>query len=106
MARDMARPIAIVTEDLQWADPSTLELFALLVEEGVKSRLLLLYTARPEFRAPWPSLAHHTQIEVSRLSARNARSMIEESRPTTSSPTKRSRPSSNALAACHCSLRS
>jgi class 3 adenylate cyclase/tetratricopeptide (TPR) repeat protein len=77
-ARLWRSPLAIVTEDLQWADPSTLELFALLVQRGVKSRLLLLYTARPEFRASWPLLAHHTQIAVSRLSARNVRSMIEE----------------------------
>jgi len=71
-------PYTIVIEDLQWADPSTLELLALLVQQGVKSRLLLLFTARPEFRAGWPHLAHHTQIALGRLSALNARSMIED----------------------------
>ena len=41
----------IAIEDLHWADPSTLELLQLLVEQGTTARLLLLYTARPEFRA-------------------------------------------------------
>src|SRR6266849_1370361 len=49
-----AQPLAIATEDLHWADPSTLELIQLLVEQGATARLLLLYTARPEFHAQWP----------------------------------------------------
>ena len=40
----------IVIEDLHWADPSTLELIQLLGEQGATAKLLLLYTARPEFR--------------------------------------------------------
>jgi len=44
------QPIIIATEDLHWADPSTLELIQLLVEQGATGQLLLLYTARPEFR--------------------------------------------------------
>jgi class 3 adenylate cyclase/predicted ATPase len=71
-------PVAIVTEDLHWADPSTLELFALLGEQGATARLLLLYTARPEFRAQWSPRAHHTQISLNRLNAQNVRSMIAE----------------------------
>ena len=42
-----AQPLVIATEDLHWADPSTLELIQLLVEQGATARLLLLYTARP-----------------------------------------------------------
>jgi tetratricopeptide (TPR) repeat protein len=63
---------------LHWADPSTLELLQLLVEQGARARLLLLYTARPEFRVPWPLRAHHTQITLNRLSSRNVRTMVEE----------------------------
>jgi predicted ATPase len=48
-----AQPLVIVTEDLHWADPSTLELMQMLVEQGARSALLLLFTARPEFRAQW-----------------------------------------------------
>ena len=72
------QPLVVVTEDLHWADASTLELIQLLVEHGATARLLLLYTARPEFRAQWPIRAHHTQINLNRLSARNVRAMVEE----------------------------
>ena len=72
------QPLVIATEDLHWADPSTLELIQLMVEQGATSRLLLLYTARPEFHAQWPMRAHHTQITLNRLSAQSARAIIAE----------------------------
>jgi class 3 adenylate cyclase/tetratricopeptide (TPR) repeat protein len=75
---DRARPLVIAIEDLHWADPSTLELIQILVEQGAMSSLLLLYTARPEFRAQWPSRAHHTQITLNRLSVHDARTIIDE----------------------------
>jgi class 3 adenylate cyclase/tetratricopeptide (TPR) repeat protein len=73
-----AQPLVIATEDLHWADPSTLELTQLLVEQGTPARLLLLYTARPEFQAPWPMRAHHTQINLNRLNAGNVRMMVAQ----------------------------
>ena len=72
------QPTIIAIEDLHWADPSTLELLQLLVEQGTTARLLLLFTARPEFRAQWAPRTHHTQITLNRLSARNVRSMLGE----------------------------
>ena len=73
-----AQPLTIAMEDLHWADHSTLELIQLLVEQGASARLLLLYTARPEFHAQWPLRTHHTQINLSRLSVRNARTMVTQ----------------------------
>jgi class 3 adenylate cyclase/tetratricopeptide (TPR) repeat protein len=73
-----AQPLVIATEDLHWADPSTLELTQLLVEQGARARLMLLYTSRPEFRIQWPLRAHHTQITLNRLSAKNVRMMVRE----------------------------
>jgi class 3 adenylate cyclase len=70
------QPLIIATEDLHWADPSTLELIQLLVEQGATARLLLLYTARPEFHAPWPMRTHHTQITLNRLGSGNVRTMV------------------------------
>jgi len=63
---------------LHWADPSTLDLIQLLGEQGAVIPALLLYTARPEFRPQWPLRAHHTQITLNRLSARHARTMVEQ----------------------------
>jgi class 3 adenylate cyclase/tetratricopeptide (TPR) repeat protein len=72
------QPLVSVIEDLHWIDPSTLELIEVLVEQGTTARLLLLYTARPEFRVPWATRAHHTQMTLSRLSARHVRAMVGE----------------------------
>ncbi|MBV8054080.1 MAG: AAA family ATPase, partial [Deltaproteobacteria bacterium] len=72
------QPLTIAIEDLHWADASTLEVVQLLVEQGPTAPLLLLCTARPEFHPPWSLRAHHTQITLNRLSARNVREMIAQ----------------------------
>src|SRR5262249_22474166 len=59
------RPLVLLVEDLHWTDPSTLEFLSLLVDRTPP--MLLLLTARPDFRAPWPPHAHCTQLTVSRL---------------------------------------
>jgi class 3 adenylate cyclase/tetratricopeptide (TPR) repeat protein len=73
-----AQPLVIATEDLHWVDPSTLELIQLMVEQGATARLLLLYTARPEFHPPWTMRAHHMQITLNRLSAPDVRTIVGE----------------------------
>jgi hypothetical protein len=70
------QPLVMVVEDLHWLDPSTLELLYLLAEQGATVPLMLLYTARPEFRAQWPIRSHHTHITVNRLSAGDVREMV------------------------------
>ena len=50
----------------------------MLTEQGPTAPLLLLCTARPEFRPQWPLRAHHTQLTLNRLSARNVREMIAQ----------------------------
>jgi class 3 adenylate cyclase/tetratricopeptide (TPR) repeat protein len=70
------QPLVVVLEDLQWSDPSSLDLQQLTVEQNATVPMLLLYTARPEFRAPWPMRAHHTQITLNRLSRSQAREMV------------------------------
>jgi class 3 adenylate cyclase len=70
------QPLVIVVEDLHWVDPSTLELIQTLVEQGATAPLMLLCTARPEFRAPWPMRGHHALITLGRLSQRQTRDLV------------------------------
>jgi predicted ATPase len=70
------QPLVMASEDLHWLDPSTLELLQLLAEQGAPVPLMLLYTARPEFRVPWQMRTHHNQISLNRLSSRNVREMV------------------------------
>jgi predicted ATPase/class 3 adenylate cyclase len=73
-----AQPLIIAIEDLHWADPSTLELIQLLVEQGNTVPLFLLFTARPEFRSSWPLRSHHAQINLNRLNARDVRTIVTQ----------------------------
>ena len=68
--------MVILLEDLQWVDPSTLELQRFLVEQATTAPLLLLYTARLEFKAPWALRAHHTQLTLNRLPRRHVREVV------------------------------
>jgi class 3 adenylate cyclase/tetratricopeptide (TPR) repeat protein len=70
------QPTVVAMEDLHWVDPSTLELTQMLVEQAATAPLMLLLTARPEFRAPWPLRAHHAQITLNRLNDRQTREMV------------------------------
>lgn len=56
-ARAAIQPVMVVLEDLHWADPSTLELVGHFLQQKSAGRVLLLLTARPEFRPQW-SLEH------------------------------------------------
>ncbi|MBI4518977.1 MAG: AAA family ATPase [Deltaproteobacteria bacterium] len=49
------QPLVVLLEDLQWVDPSTLDLLQLLVQHVASAPMLLLLTARPEFDVPWLS---------------------------------------------------
>jgi tetratricopeptide (TPR) repeat protein len=76
IASAQVQPLVLVVEDLQWVDPSTLDLQELLAERGGDFPILLLYTSRPEFRPPWPLRAHHVQLNLNRLSHVQARELI------------------------------
>jgi predicted ATPase len=65
-------------EDLHWADPSTLELLSLLLEQVPTARLCMLLTYRPEFVAPWGPRAHISQLTLSRLGRRQVEQMVEK----------------------------
>lgn len=47
------QPVLLIVEDLHWVDPSTLELLTRFVNDKKMSPVLALFTARPEFQAPW-----------------------------------------------------
>jgi class 3 adenylate cyclase/tetratricopeptide (TPR) repeat protein len=79
-----SRPLLLVVEDLQWADPTTLELANLLVEEvqsagaverSPAAKLCVIFTARSEFEPPW-SGGEVTLLQVPRLSPRETEEMV------------------------------
>ena len=61
------QPVLAVYEDLHWADPSTLELLGMLVEQAPTASMLHVLTFRPDFIPPWPMRSHMTPLTLSRL---------------------------------------
>jgi class 3 adenylate cyclase len=71
------QPVLFVMEDLHWVDPTTLELLTLLVDHGPATRILALWTFRPDFSPPWTGRAHLTQVTLPRLPRRQAAEMTD-----------------------------
>jgi class 3 adenylate cyclase len=61
------KPVLMVFEDLQWADPTSRELFDLTVEKVERLPVLLIATFRPEFDPPWTGQPHATALALRRL---------------------------------------
>ncbi len=64
-------------EDLHWADPSTLELLTLFLDQVPTARMLVLLTFRPEFTPPWGSRAYLSQLTLGRLDRTQVGEMVE-----------------------------
>jgi class 3 adenylate cyclase/predicted ATPase len=64
-------------EDLHWADPSTLEVLTLFLDQVPTTRLLALLTFRPEFMPPWGNRSHFSQMTLSRLGRQQVAAMVE-----------------------------
>ena len=67
MAGARTQPVVLALEDMHWADPTTLDFVRGIVERGALAPLLLLITARPEFRPPWAIRSHHATISLAPL---------------------------------------
>jgi class 3 adenylate cyclase/tetratricopeptide (TPR) repeat protein len=77
-ARAAQRPILFIVEDLHWMDASTLEFLEQFIAEGLHDRILTVLTFRPEFKTPWPSVAHQTSLALNRLTRRQAGELMRK----------------------------
>jgi TOMM system kinase/cyclase fusion protein len=77
------RPLVLAIEDLHWADPTTLELVGLLLQElqvarfgesASAPRIYLACTARPEFTPPWAMPM--ALIQLTRLAREDVEEMV------------------------------
>jgi class 3 adenylate cyclase/predicted ATPase len=70
------QPVFELWDDLHWADPTTLELLDLLINQTATAPLLMAMTFRPEFVPPWPTRSHMTPITLSRLAGPDVEAMV------------------------------
>jgi tetratricopeptide (TPR) repeat protein len=73
-----SQPIVLVVEDLQWADPTSLDVLRSLAERGGQVPLFLVTTSRPEFRPSWAMRSHHSVISLAPLDRAQVFQMVGE----------------------------
>ena len=78
MAGARVQPVVLVLEDLQWFDPTSIDLVRALSDRGVQAPLLILATARPAFRSPWSLRPHHSVISLTPLDDAQVQLMVAE----------------------------
>jgi class 3 adenylate cyclase len=70
-------PVVVVYEDLHWADPTSQDLVAQLVEQSREARLLLIATTRPGDRPGWADRENVVPVHLDRLSAGDSSDFAE-----------------------------
>jgi class 3 adenylate cyclase/tetratricopeptide (TPR) repeat protein len=70
------RPLIIAFEDLHWLDKSSEDVVRSHLESIPGSRVLLIFTYRPEFVHTWGSKSYHNQLTLHRLSNRESLEMV------------------------------
>ncbi len=70
------RPILVVWEDIHWADPSTLELLEMMIEQCPTVGMLICLTFRPEFVPSWPTRSHIVPLTLNRLERPEVEALI------------------------------
>jgi class 3 adenylate cyclase/predicted ATPase len=70
------QPVVLIIEDLHWVDPTTIDLLGLVVDRIGGSRILALFTCRPEFRSPWSGRPGVTELYLDRLPPEEAVELI------------------------------
>ena len=69
------RPLVIAIEDLHWLDRSSEEMLKYLIDSIPGSRIMSIFTFRPEYLPPWGGKTFHRQLMLQRLSKEDTRKM-------------------------------
>jgi tetratricopeptide (TPR) repeat protein len=69
-------PVLMAWEDLHWADPTTLEILGMLIEQAPTAAMLVVATYRPELTPPWPRRSHMNPITPNRLARPEVETMV------------------------------
>jgi len=70
------RPLIIAFEDLHWIDKSSEDVVKGHLESIPGSRVLLIFTYRPEFVHTWGAKSYHNQLTLHRLSNKETLEMV------------------------------
>jgi predicted ATPase len=76
LAGARSQPVVLAFEDLQWADPTSLDLLRALADRGGQAPLFLIATSRSEFRPSWGMRSHHSAISLAPLKRAQVHQMV------------------------------
>ena len=71
------QPVLMTVEDVHWFDPTSLELFDLIVERTERLPVLLVITFRPEFAPRWTRRPHVTLLTLNRFGRADGAALID-----------------------------
>ena len=77
-AWELARrgPVVIAFEDVQWADPTSIDLIRTLVTHAGDHAVLIVLTCRAPFELPWPPHAHEQRMLLGPLAPPEAQMLV------------------------------
>ncbi|HXW30852.1 MAG TPA: AAA family ATPase, partial [Xanthobacteraceae bacterium] len=70
------QPLLMIFEDVQWIDPTSLEVVGRTVDRIKTLPALLIVTFRPEFNPPWLGQSRVTSVTLNRLGERETAAII------------------------------
>ena len=70
------QPLLMIFEDVQWIDPTSLEVLGRVVDRIKTLPVLLIVTFRPEFNPPWVGQSRVASVTLNRLGEREAAAII------------------------------
>jgi class 3 adenylate cyclase/predicted ATPase len=78
MAQSTSEPLMLVIEDVQWVDPTTLELLSRYFGPEPVADVLLVITHRTDFVPPWVHRGHLHHVVLERLGGSAIRDLLHE----------------------------
>ncbi len=78
LAHSRSGPMVLLVEDIQWMDPTTLELFSRYFGPDPVADALLVLTHRTDFVPPWAHRAHLHYMVLERLGAEDITTLLHK----------------------------
>ncbi|MFK7831277.1 MAG: AAA family ATPase [Congregibacter sp.] len=75
--RAARQPVLLIMENLHWADPSSIELMGMLIEQAPALSMMCLLTVRTPFELPWAMSSHVAQINLTGLDTQAVASVCQ-----------------------------
>jgi predicted ATPase/DNA-binding transcriptional ArsR family regulator len=76
LAASRQRPVLVIVEDVQWMDPTTIELVVRVIAHCPGERIMCLITHREDYRADWLSGPAIRRIALQKLAVHEVEQMV------------------------------